>query len=148
MFEIQEYRNNRFFAYTTRLDPGIHEFAYLIRVTHDGLYSVRPSTAFEFYEPAVFGRTAGEEFAVGNVGRESIVAHAGTGTTIVTGENIAPDVQSLLENIAVFTNAITGGIEIQRTLPDIIATGVVEKVTVTSCKGSHKPTYDTPFTLQ
>jgi len=64
IFSKIEYRTDRFFAYTDLLQPGVHEFSYLLKVTYAGKFNVRPSMISQFYNPEVFGRTAGIEVVV------------------------------------------------------------------------------------
>lgn len=64
LFDHEEYRDDRYFATASTLDGGDYGFAYTIRMTHAGTYSVRPSRAFEFSNSEVFGRSAGKEIVV------------------------------------------------------------------------------------
>lgn len=63
-FSKIEYRTDRYFAYADFVYPWIHEFTYLIRLTHEWEYSVRPSKASEFYNVEVFWRSAWEKFNI------------------------------------------------------------------------------------
>lgn len=64
IFDREEFRDDRYFGYTTSLDSGVYSFDYILRLTHDGTYLVKPSRIFEFYNEEVFGRTAGREVKV------------------------------------------------------------------------------------
>ncbi len=60
LFDIQEYRSERFFGYKNTLYPWVHTGFYVIRVTHEWEFNIRPSIAFEFENEEVFGRSAGK----------------------------------------------------------------------------------------
>ncbi len=64
LFQKQEYRTDRYFAYTDRLYNGIHNFSYLIRLTHAWEYHIKPTKISEFYNVEVFWRTRWEIFKV------------------------------------------------------------------------------------
>lgn len=97
-FDVQEWRSEKFFGYKEKLDPGVYEFIYLLRLTHKGRYHIKPAHAFSFYEPEVFGRNAGEEFLIG----EAREIPAIEGETIpVTQEIIKEDI--IKEDIATGT---------------------------------------------
>lgn len=64
MLDRKEFRDDRYFAWKESLEPWIYQFAYTIRLTHTGVYQVKPSQVSEFYKPEVFGRSKGEEFRV------------------------------------------------------------------------------------
>jgi uncharacterized protein YfaS (alpha-2-macroglobulin family) len=48
------------------MDAGIYSFDYILRLTHDGTFSVKPSRIFEFYNEKVFGRTGGKMMKIEN----------------------------------------------------------------------------------
>jgi uncharacterized protein YfaS (alpha-2-macroglobulin family) len=60
----QEFRPDRFFCYKENVDPGSYTLVSLIRMTHAGIFAIKPSTIFEFYAPENFGRTKGEEIQI------------------------------------------------------------------------------------
>ncbi|MDD5769828.1 MAG: MG2 domain-containing protein [Candidatus Gracilibacteria bacterium] len=60
----KEFRDNEYFAWIRQLRAGIYNFSYTIRLTHNGIFEVKPTQVSEFYTPEVFGRTSGEEFRV------------------------------------------------------------------------------------
>lgn len=64
VFEREEYRADRFFAYITSLPPGKWTKSYLVRMSYAGSFNVKPTRIGEFYDLAVFGRTAGEQIVV------------------------------------------------------------------------------------
>jgi hypothetical protein len=64
IFDREEFRDDRYFGYTASLDAGIYSFDYILRLTHDGTFQVKPSRIFEFYDEEVFGRTAGENMKI------------------------------------------------------------------------------------
>ncbi len=64
IFEKQEYRLDRYFGFTTELQPGIYDVSFLVRMTHTGTFVVKPTKAYEFYNTEVFGRSAGKTFEV------------------------------------------------------------------------------------
>jgi uncharacterized protein YfaS (alpha-2-macroglobulin family) len=64
VFEKEEYRADRFFAYTTSLPPGKWTKSYLVRMSYAGTFNIKPTRIGEFYDLAVFGRTAGEQVKV------------------------------------------------------------------------------------
>ena len=63
-FDHTEWRDDRYFGYSTRLEAGEYRFSYLLRPTHAGVFSLRPSRIFEFYRPEIFGRTAGKSVTI------------------------------------------------------------------------------------
>ncbi|MDD2486750.1 MAG: MG2 domain-containing protein [Candidatus Gracilibacteria bacterium] len=63
-FERQEFRDDRFFAYVKSLDSGIYDFNYVLRLTHNGKFNIKPSNIFEFYNPEVFGKNEGRIFEI------------------------------------------------------------------------------------
>lgn len=60
----EEFRTEKHFCYVEHLNPGEYTFMSLIRVTHAGIFAVRPTMIFEFYHPENFGRTFGQQFTV------------------------------------------------------------------------------------
>jgi len=64
LFDYTEYRYDKFFGYVDKINPGIYEFSYMIRITHPGNYNVKPSQIFEFYQPEVFGYNGGRKVIV------------------------------------------------------------------------------------
>jgi uncharacterized protein YfaS (alpha-2-macroglobulin family) len=63
-FEREEYRADRFFAYISSLPPGKWTTSYLIRMSYAGTFNIKPTRIGEFYDMAVFGRTAGEQITI------------------------------------------------------------------------------------
>ncbi len=63
-FVREEFRDDRYAGFGASLRPGVTQFSYRIRLTHAGIFSVKPSTAWEEASPEVFGRSAGSEFTV------------------------------------------------------------------------------------
>jgi hypothetical protein len=57
-FDFVERHDDRVELFATRLDPGRHTFAYVVRATTAGTFRTAPAHAEEMYEPEVFGRTA------------------------------------------------------------------------------------------
>ena len=64
LFDTNEYRSDRFFAYKRVIYPWIHTFSYLIRLTHAWEYSIKPTRISEFYNVEVFWRTQGKRFKI------------------------------------------------------------------------------------
>ncbi len=64
IFDKKEFRLDRFFWYKEFLRPWIHNFTYLIRLTHSWNYNIKPTKVSEFYNVENFGRTAWEIFVV------------------------------------------------------------------------------------
>jgi len=60
----EEFRTEKHFCYVERLNPGSYTLMSLVRVTHAGIFAVRPTMIFEFYHPENFGRTFGQQFTV------------------------------------------------------------------------------------
>ena len=60
VFDREELRDDRYFAYKEVMESGEYIGSYVLRMTHAGTYSVLPSTAFEFDRNEVFGRSAGK----------------------------------------------------------------------------------------
>lgn len=48
-FSKKEHRKDRLFAYKEILYPWIYNFTYLMRLTHSGKYSIKPTRVSEFY---------------------------------------------------------------------------------------------------
>ena len=63
-FSKKEYRTDRLFAYKNILYPWIYNFTYLIRLTHWGEYSIKPTKVSEFYNIEVFGRDKWKIFTI------------------------------------------------------------------------------------
>ena len=42
----------------------MYSFDYVLRLTHAGSFSIKPSRMFEMYHEEVFGRTAGKELKI------------------------------------------------------------------------------------
>ena len=59
IFDHEEWQDDRYFATVSSLDAGVYTFGYVLRPTQAGTYQLKPSCAFEFYHPEVFGRVAG-----------------------------------------------------------------------------------------
>jgi uncharacterized protein YfaS (alpha-2-macroglobulin family) len=66
IFDREEFRDDRYFGYTASMDAGIYGFDYILRLTHDGTFLVKPSHIFEFYNEEVFGRTGGKKMKIMN----------------------------------------------------------------------------------
>gem|GEM_PF-873395 len=60
----EEMRDDRYFAYFNVINSGIYHLSYTIRLTHAGTFGVKPTKAFEFYHPEVFGRSQGMEWKI------------------------------------------------------------------------------------
>ena len=60
IFDKTEFRADRFFGFANVLDPWIYELVYLIRVTHNWTFNIKPTIISEFYNPEVFGRSKWE----------------------------------------------------------------------------------------
>lgn len=60
----EEFRREKYFCYKENLSPGSYSIVSLVRITHAGIFGVRPTMVFEFYHPENFGRTAGKQFTV------------------------------------------------------------------------------------
>lgn len=56
VFDREELRDDRFFWYSNRLDSWVFEFNYLIRITHEWSFSLKPSQISEFYNTEIFWR--------------------------------------------------------------------------------------------
>ena len=63
-FDTTEYRYDKYFGYASILSPWKYEFTYVLQLTHNWSFHIKPSTTFEFYEPEVFGRTAWNVFTI------------------------------------------------------------------------------------
>ena len=64
LWDRDEYRDDRYVGFADRIDPGVHQFGYVLRLTHAGTFGVRPAQAQETAAPETFGRSAGGEFIV------------------------------------------------------------------------------------
>lgn len=64
LFDHEEWQNDRYFATTRTLDPGVYTFNYIFRPTHVGTYELKPSRLSEFYNGEVFGRTRGKSISI------------------------------------------------------------------------------------
>ncbi len=60
----KEFRDERYFAWKSELQPWIYNFSYTIRLTHAWIYQVKPTHVSEFYKPEVFGRSSWNDFRV------------------------------------------------------------------------------------
>ncbi len=60
-----ELRDEKVALFVTQLARGAYEYTYQVRCTTPGEFKVLPATAFEMYEPDVFGRSAGSAFQIG-----------------------------------------------------------------------------------
>lgn len=60
----EEFRTEKHFCYKEQLNPGTYTLMSLVRVTHAGIFAVRPTMIFEFYHPENFGRTFGQQFTI------------------------------------------------------------------------------------
>jgi hypothetical protein len=59
-----EIHDNRVALFATHLPAGTYEYTYLARATTAGSFEVLPATAYQMYEPEVFGRSAGNTFDI------------------------------------------------------------------------------------
>lgn len=66
VFDRQEMRDDRFFWYSDRFDAWEFNFNYLIRITHDWDYNLKPAQISEFYHSEVFGRNKWRVIRVNN----------------------------------------------------------------------------------
>ncbi len=57
LFDISEFRKERFFWYKDFMSPWEYSDYYLIRLTHEGEFNIKPTRVFKFYNEEVFGRT-------------------------------------------------------------------------------------------
>jgi uncharacterized protein YfaS (alpha-2-macroglobulin family) len=57
-FEHENLRDDRAEAFTRRLGPGVHIYAYVVRATTPGSFLAPPPRAEEMYQPETFGRGA------------------------------------------------------------------------------------------
>ncbi|NIA18416.1 MAG: hypothetical protein GWO79_00885, partial [Actinobacteria bacterium] len=62
--EVEEMRNDRVFLFKERLQEGIYEYDYYIRLLVPGKFNHLPATVSEMYFPENFGRTSGGWFVV------------------------------------------------------------------------------------
>lgn len=56
IFDKQELRDDRFFWYSNKIDAWEFSFKYLLRITHDWSFNLKPSQISEFYHSEVFWR--------------------------------------------------------------------------------------------
>ena len=59
-----EMRDEKVVLFADYLAKGTYEYTYTMRATTPGAFQVLPATAYEFYFPDVFGRSAGSLFRV------------------------------------------------------------------------------------
>ncbi len=59
-----ELRDTKVALFANYLAQGTYEYTYLMRASVSGDFTVLPTTATQMYEPDIFGRSAGAEFAV------------------------------------------------------------------------------------
>lgn len=55
----EEFRTEKYFCYKENLDPWVYTVTSMIRMTHAGTFSIKPTMVFEFYHPENFWRTIG-----------------------------------------------------------------------------------------
>jgi uncharacterized protein YfaS (alpha-2-macroglobulin family) len=60
----REFRDNMYFGWIRELPAWIYNYYYVIRLTHNWNFKVKPTRVSEFYNPEVFGRSKWEEFIV------------------------------------------------------------------------------------
>lgn len=63
-FDRTELRDDRTSLYAETLSRGTYVYTYQARAVTPGVYQTRPTHAYEFYFPEVFGRTDGQTFTV------------------------------------------------------------------------------------
>ncbi|MER3459035.1 MAG: hypothetical protein C4309_10800 [Chloroflexota bacterium] len=63
-FSHSELRDEKVVLFATHLPAGTYEYTYTMRATLPGQFKVLPTTAYEFYFPEVFGRSAGMLFPI------------------------------------------------------------------------------------
>ncbi len=61
---FKEMRDDRVFLYKERVNPGVYEFDYYVRVLTKGKFIHLPAQVSEMYFPENFGRTAGDYFEI------------------------------------------------------------------------------------
>lgn len=66
VFDREELRDDRFFWYKDHFDAWIFSFDYIIRITHDWSFNLKPSQISEFYNTEVFGRNKWRVIEVNN----------------------------------------------------------------------------------
>ncbi len=59
-----EFRDEKAVMFAEYLPKGTYEYIYTIRCTTPGEYQVLPATAYEMYQPDVFGRCEGQSFTI------------------------------------------------------------------------------------
>lgn len=59
-----ESRTDRRFIFVEKLMEGTYEYTYHIRARVPGVYALYPTTAFELYQPDIFGRTGGKTITI------------------------------------------------------------------------------------
>lgn len=64
LFDNIEFRTQKVVLSSTYLPRGTYEYHYLLRATIPGVYNVIPTTAREFYDPDIYGRSNGLQFTV------------------------------------------------------------------------------------
>lgn len=64
LWDRDEYRDDRYVGFAQRVEAGVHQFGYVLRLTHAGSFSVKPAQAQETATPEMFGRSAGASFTV------------------------------------------------------------------------------------
>ncbi|MDD5219377.1 MAG: alpha-2-macroglobulin family protein, partial [Candidatus Bipolaricaulis sp.] len=63
-YSKSEIRDEKVALFADYLPAGTYTFVYQVRAVQPGEYNVLPSSAYEFYFPEVFGRSAGKVFTV------------------------------------------------------------------------------------
>jgi len=62
--DFTELHDDRAFVFKERVEPGVYEFDYYVRVLTKGKFSHLPAVVSEMYFPENFGRTAGSYFEI------------------------------------------------------------------------------------
>lgn len=63
-FDREEFRDDRYFGFTSRMDAWLFEFNYVLRITHKWDFNLKPSQISEFYKSEVFWRNKGKKIGV------------------------------------------------------------------------------------
>ena len=62
--DFTELHDDRAFVFKERIEPGVYEFDYYVRVLTKGKFTHLPAVVSEMYFPENFGRTAGSYFEI------------------------------------------------------------------------------------
>lgn len=63
-FDIEEYRNDRFFWYIKSLNPWNHSWYYVLRLTHEWDFNINPTRVFESDNQEVFWRNWSKDIII------------------------------------------------------------------------------------